>query len=156
MTNTEHTKTSAMTALRGIGVATVKIEFSGGNDEGGADAIVLLDAEGNPVDGASLNLNANAYPDQQYENGRWVSKGWAVSEYVESEVEGERGKYTRRPATGDEVRGASLRTLLERPIYDEYGSFAGEFEVYGTLTWDVATGEAAMSGQVGYMEYNSF
>lgn len=28
---------------------------------------------------------------------------------------------------------------LEAPIYQEYGTFAGEFYVSGTVTWDVAT-----------------
>ena len=42
----------------------------------------------------------------------------------------------------------SLDTLLAeavvQPVYDEYSSFAGEFFVHGTVTWDLETKEVNM------------
>lgn len=45
-----------------------------------------------------------------------------------------------------------LATLLEQPIDDRYGSWAGDFSAYGTLTWDVTAGTVVMDDyqQSGY------
>ena len=141
-----------MTTLRDLGVATVNVEFSGGNDEGGADAITYLDASGSQV--AVDTPNAQAYEGNEYDpdTKNWKSTGWIVASWGD----GEDRKYTTRPATPDEIRAAELRKVLEAPIYDRYGSFAGEFSVYGTLTWDVATSTNEMHGQESYSEWNEF
>lgn len=57
-------------------------------------------------------------------------------------------------AAGDEVGkvgeddslpdGTSLWDVLGKPVYDRYYSFAGEFYVDGTVTWDVVIGEVNM------------
>lgn len=124
----------AMSTLRDLGVATVHLDFSGGNDEGGVDYARYLDSEGNEVDGIP---EANAYRNRYYQNGREHDEGWIVWT----------GGGQKRPATADEIRISELREILEAPIYARYYTFAGEFYVDGTLTWDVAAGTHKMSGQ---------
>lgn len=134
-----------MRMLTDAGVATVVIEFSGGNDEGGADGTSYLDAAGNKVEGIP---SSNAYEDREYnfDTRTYGALGWKVSEYVDQ-------KYTQRPATDDEVKAAKIGQVLEAPIYDRYGSFAGEFHVYGQVTWDVAAGTHKMTGQESHNVY---
>jgi hypothetical protein len=36
--------------------------------------------------------------------------------------------------------GEDLAELLEKPVEEKYGSWAGDFSAYGTLTWDVEAG----------------
>ena len=39
-----------------------------------------------------------------------------------------------------------LAEALSRPVYDEYGGFAGEFEVEGRVVWDVPKATVRMEG----------
>ncbi len=39
-----------------------------------------------------------------------------------------------------------LAEALSRPVYDEYGGFAGEFEVEGRVVWDVPNATVSMVG----------
>ena len=39
-----------------------------------------------------------------------------------------------------------LAEALSQPVYDEYGGFAGEFEVEGRLVWDVSKATVGMEG----------
>ena len=39
-----------------------------------------------------------------------------------------------------------LAEALSRPVYDEYGGFAGDFEVEGRVIWDVSRGTISMEG----------
>jgi hypothetical protein len=41
----------------------------------------------------------------------------------------------------------ALADALAAPVYDAYGSFAGDFSTEGVVTWDVATRTARMTGQ---------
>ena len=52
--------------------------------------------------------------------------------------------------------GEFLAELLEGPVDSKYGSWAGEFSAYGTLTWDVLAGTVVMDDyeQSGY-DYSS-
>lgn len=51
--------------------------------------------------------------------------------------------------------GEELAELLEGPVDSKYGSWAGDFSAYGTLTWDVEAGTVVMDDyeQSGY-DYN--
>lgn len=42
----------------------------------------------------------------------------------------------------DKTDDQDLSDLLGSPVDDRYGSFAGDFEVYGTVVWDVAAATA--------------
>lgn len=48
-------------------------------------------------------------------------------------------------AEGEDGR---LSKLLEAPVDHKYGSWAGDFEAYGTLTWDVEAGTVVMDDHV--------
>lgn len=123
---TDKDKTLAL--LRERGIVKVEVHFSGGNDEGGAD-----DVTATLKDGTQTRLNpGNAHQD-------WNSKEWVVGAYDETH------KYATRPATPGEVAEATLSELLEAPVYDTYDSFAGEFYVDGTVTWDVDAGTCTMT-----------
>lgn len=137
---------SAMQTLQGLGVATIEVEFSGGNDEGGADGISYLDADGNEVSVPK----SNAYEDEQWNSTtkRFDSTGWQVRT-------GDWKDQTTRPATDEEVLFAKIAQIVEYPIYERYGSFAGEFYVYGTLRWDVAAGTHKMEGQESHEVWES-
>ena len=39
-----------------------------------------------------------------------------------------------------------LAEALSQPVYDEYGGFAGEFEVEGRVIWDVSKATVSMEG----------
>lgn len=139
---------SAMEALRSLGVVTVELEFSGGNDEGGVDSTSFFDADGNEV---SVPVGG-AFKYTRYEGGKEVDKGWHVRT----------GEYDKpfadqiRPATDEEIRWSELEHVLSGPIYKRYYTFAGEFYVHGTLTWDVTTGEHKMRGQESHEVWEDF
>lgn len=137
---TEAQKSRALQELRNKGVVKVEIAFSGGNDEGGAESFHAYDTEGNEV----TIGEANAYKDYR-------SEKWTVYEY-----DRQTGGRIQRDATPDEIVLASIREVLEEPIYDRYGSFAGEFYVDGTLTWDVLAGTNKMRGQEELRHWEEF
>lgn len=137
-----------MQTLRDAGVATVTIEFSGGNDEGGPDGIDYLDAAGNKVDTIP---SSNAYEDRAWDptTRTYGAPAWVVHLFAD-------GKFTQRPATDDEVKASKIAQVLEFPIYDRWGSFAGEFYVQGTVTWDVVTGTHKVTGQESHEVWEDF
>ena len=114
----------AMALLSARGVETVEIDFSGGNDEGFAESARLQGPEGQGL-GEIKDWYCGGY---SYSGGQWVP----ISE----------------PETDDE----KLYQFLVRPIYDRYGSFAGEFQVDGTLTWRVSEKRSSMHGQESTMQ----
>jgi hypothetical protein len=138
MSTEQATVAEAMSWLRNKGVTKLVIEFSGGNDEGGTDGYTAVDAAGNEV----ALPSSNASPDRVFNptTRRFEGEGWTVYQWSD-------GKDTIRPATPDEISVAMVWAALEAPIYDRYYSFAGEFYVHGTLTWDVASGQHKMEGQ---------
>lgn len=118
--------------LRRRDIAEVKVHFSGGNDEGGADDFIATSTTGEDV-----KLAGRAYQE-------WQTKEWVVYE--------NRGQ---RPATTEEIADQQLLDALEAPIYAEYGSFAGDFSVDGVVTWDVTNEKVTMvkDEQSGYDHY---
>lgn len=138
---------NAMQNLRSAGVATVTVEFSGGNDEGGADGIDYFDAEGNALIVAGSHAYNESGSRYDPDTGKFVQSParWVVYETG-----------TKRDATPAEIELAQVATVLEHPIYDRWGSFAGEFYVHGTLTWDVAAGTYKLSGQETVETYEDF
>lgn len=140
--------TKAMETLRDLGVATVSIDFSGGNDEGGPDGSVYLDADGKSVDVPTTNAHRNRY----WTGGKMVDEGWTVWD----RSLGDTYQTQKRPATADEVKWAEVDEVLSDPIYSRWGSFAGEFYVHGTCTWDVAAGTSRVTGQETVETYEDF
>lgn len=138
-----------MALLRERNVATVTLEFSGGNDEGGVDSITYLDATGNEVKDVP---QGNAHEDRYYSGGREHNDGWVVYDRSLSDNWQEQ----KRPATPDEIKWSRVDKVLSAPIYARYYTFAGEFYVQGTLSWDVAAGTHEMHGQESYEVWEDF
>lgn len=108
--------------LRERGAARAVVEFSGGNDEGGADGIVLYDAAG----------EAMGEVDDGPPGRRWNP---------------EQGRFVEVPITPEQRLEAELAEALEAPVYEEFGSFAGDFSVGGRVTWDTQKRTVTMSGE---------
>lgn len=110
---------AVFTALKKRGVAKVEVHYSGGNDEGGVNDIIFLDANGENIGRMD-----------EYYGG---TQEWddVAKKYLPA-----------KPPTDDQRLSMSLCV----PVYDKYYSFAGEFYVNGTLTWDVTTGKVNMRG----------
>lgn len=116
--------------LRKRSVTRAIVEYSGGNDEGGTDNITLVVALANGEE-AKTDLEV------------WYCGGYQL-------LGGGNYKRMSEPANEDQ----ELSELLQGPVDDKYGSWAGEFSAYGTLTWDVETETAEMVDYVqsGYDE----
>lgn len=143
MMDEQATVAETMRWLRDRGVAKVEIPFSGGNDEGGTDGFTALDQNGNEV---RLPVSS-AVLDTVWDR---AARTWKPTEWVVRSWEGDFGKdrtLVTRPATPEEIEVTRVQACLEQPIFDRYHSFAGEFQVYGTLTWDVGTGQHELHGQ---------
>lgn len=92
------------------GIARASVDFSGGNDEGGADGIVFMDADGNEVD-----VDRCYHYTRRNVDGKWV-------EVELTDTEQEQNKFI---------------SLVEAPIYWRWGSFAGDFSVSGTMQYNI-------------------
>ncbi len=104
-------KSLAFDRLRKRGATKALVEFSGGNDEGGVNGIEIV------YPGDKPNEQLEVYYDgaqMEYVDGQWRQK-------------------PQEKATEDQ----ELSLILQRPVDDRFGSWAGEFEAYGTLTWYV-------------------
>lgn len=64
------------------------------------------------------------------------------------------GFYGEKPEFANEEQ--ELSHLLQDPIYSEYQTFAGEFHVNGTLTWDVTHRTVTMSKDESVEQYEHF
>lgn len=102
--------------LKRRGVAKVEVSFHGGNDEGGVDAIQLFSASGELLE--------------------------TLNEYNETVFD----SVQRRHVKIEKDETHLLTDALVKPVYDEYYSFAGDYHVEGTVTFDVATEKVRMSG----------
>ena len=127
-------KNKVFDKLMQLGVIRVEVHFSGGNDEGGADDCTAWNADKEHV----KLPEARAYRSSKFnkETKEWEPQSWQVWEPAIKDS---------RDATEQEIEDSEFIHLLEEPIYDTYGSFAGEFEVDGTLIWDVTEGTVTMS-----------
>ena len=143
-------RNKALRKLKDAGVSTVRLAFSGGNDEGSVYETVFLDADSNPV---AVSLYENrAYENTEYNQAtkNWDTR-WVVWENFSSTLPRQ-----SRPATPDEIIHANDIDTLEAPIYDKFGTFAGEFYVDGVLVWDVVAGTYKLSGEETVQSYESF
>ena len=140
-------KHEVFAALKRMGAVRAEVEFSGGNDEGGVDMINFYGPNNATLD---INLPDNVYEERDYsrsgpENGwRGASTGVWIFSTWDYDAKPRPAQY-KRAATPEEIAGAKLRDALGGPVESEYGSFAGEFSVSGTVTWDVAEGTCIMS-----------
>lgn len=119
----QHTDIAQACAL--LGFVGVEADFSGGNDEGGVDGV-----QGIKEDGERVVLEHAPYP-----CGHWDA---AIDKYV----------YDERATESPEREAAyTIYAAMEAPVVDRWGSFAGDFYVSGTVTFDAATRVMKMSGE---------
>lgn len=123
--------------LADAGVAKAVAHFSGGNDSGGVEDIYFLDDTGTRVEKPGL-LHDHVYGEDydKYYQPRANSFEWTL-------------KY-------DAPLGLHLRDALEKPVYDRYGSFAGEFYVDGEVIFDVAAKTVKMEADQSVSDYEHY
>lgn len=126
-------------ALEKRGVKTAQVHFSGGDDSGSIEYIML-----HMPDGTTVELPVpNWY--YQYSNGkcqvmRSVPKAdgsWESVPYV--------------PMPDDELADG-----LMEPVENRYGSFAGDYSVDGNVMWDVKERKAKFEVTERTYEYREF
>jgi hypothetical protein len=142
---TSTNKPATFAAMKRAGIAKAVVHFSGGNDEGGADEIRLTHGDGSEstLDGYGGAHKAHGGSWEKYEDDTPVPAGeWIVLADGQEQLMYQHRRY--RKATDAERDLAELRTLLTAPVYDRYGSFAGEFYVDGLLTWNAETEKLVM------------
>ncbi len=89
-------RAGAFAALADMGADRAVVEFSGGNDEGGPDAVTAFKGE---------------------EVIRTLPTWWQAED--------------------PERHLVALTDALSAPVYEVYGTFAGDFDVSGEVIWDV-------------------
>jgi hypothetical protein len=109
------------------GAVKAVVYFSGGHDEGGCDSIVLVDADDKKV------IELDPYPEYAKNPSCGCyqcsdSKDWNVKHAVLDQ------------------RLTAFVIGLKGPVDDQYGTFAGEFYVTGTVVWDATEKTCRMSG----------
>jgi hypothetical protein len=109
----------ALDELTERGVQYVVLTFCGGHDEGSVDHAALY-GERKP--------DADAAPADYEQRLLTLDRRHEQIELPSGEVWG-------------------LVGPLDFPIYRQYGSFAGECSIYGTVTWDVASRSAVMHSE---------
>lgn len=117
----EMTRDEVFAELERRNAARAVVEFSGGNDEGGADRVTLHDEDDVEIAELQEDLPCYVYDD-------------AHKAHVPYEP------------TDDEEADARLAETLTAPVYDEYSGFAGDFSVEGRVVWDVASRTVSMNG----------
>lgn len=145
------TRAQVFDRLAEMGVATVEMEFSGGNDEGGVDVYSFLDADGKVLPQPFQNVPSISGHYTWDGDTSGIPAGTpVVQEYCGP------GRHSLRRATPAEIELRGFADALEQPIYSEYGSFAGEFSVYGVLTWNVKARTVHMNKheQSGYNDFD--
>jgi hypothetical protein len=129
---TETMKDAALQALRAAGFVSAVVRYSGGHDEGGADGITVTRG-----DGTTEELRETYHYPQRWDDEARV--------------------YVNVPdlRTAEEKATNTLYAALCQPVYDEWGSFAGEFYVNGSIEYDVAAGTAKRAQDVEVPSYES-
>lgn len=131
------TESEVFARLKELGAAKALVTFEGGNDDGGVTHIDLVDAKGKKI----CQVNDHYQKPALNEDGstRMVERVSSNGRtYRTPEYE---------PLSEEQEKENALYQALGGPVYERFGSFAGEFEVHGTVTWDVETQEVDMDGQ---------
>lgn len=112
-----HQYPRACQLMREHGFAVAIVEYSGGNDSGGADVIHIWNLQewATKLDAEELYRNQEVSYHDYMERIRGL--GVVLQEYQGN------AKY------------AVLVEALVKPVYDRYGSFAGEYDCGGKLTY---------------------
>lgn len=106
------------------GIARLEVAFSGGGDEGGVDEFRAYDAHGEEL--VHVKLKEQCFY-RRYINNEWVVEG----DFADDD--------------------SLLGTSAAQPICDKYYGFAGDFQVHGTLVYDLASRGVFMEGEESQM-----
>lgn len=137
------------------GIARIAVEFSGGGDEGHITGIRLFDAEDRVMEIEEKWPHAHmAYGWEEDYNGEasFGPGAWIISDKKMTktrEVRGEVKEYevpVYREANDYEIRMSQLENAISQPVFDKYGSFAGEFSVNGEVIWALEERRCYMEG----------
>jgi len=141
-----------------LGIRKLEISFSGGHDSGSEDGAQLwfdftktdeLDKRGKPI-WKKADLEQNSTEDIFFEEGT-VERYAQPEKWVKTDELDEKG-YPKRKKVPNEIyqdwfdNAKEILNSLSRPIYDKYGSFAGEFSVEGRLIYDIEKEEMTLQG----------
>lgn len=119
------TKNALLDLMREHGASKLEAEYSGGNDEGGVNGLKLLDADGEAIETPEM----------------WI---------------------TRPPKKGERAYAADGLIYEYHPLYEavdnvlalEFGTWAGDFNAFGTLYADATTREVRREGSISHEEYD--
>mgnify|MGYP003339390487 CR=1 FL=1 len=84
----------------------------------------------------------------------WFFKYAVIADYLEDKGTGETATELAAQIR-ENLEDYLLSTIIEEPIYMKYGTFAGEFDVHGTLTWDNKDKTVAIKGHESVTEWSS-
>ncbi len=118
LTMNDMSKEEVFKELEKRGAVKAVVQFSGGGDEGGVEQIELYGPKGDVIETLEESNSVWNLMTKKYDNNS--------EKRIDNELFGALGK----------------------PVYDKYYSFAGEFHVDGTVTWDVKSKNVKMSGHV--------
>jgi hypothetical protein len=101
-------KSELLKAVSDVGATRLEARYSGGNDEGGVDDVVLFDKAGAEIEAPESFTERDPRPG----DSEWAIRNGKVSEYH------------------------PLWRAADDMLATEFGSWAGEFSAYGTLYAD--------------------
>ena len=118
-------KQTIFVEMRKLGADYLEAEYSGGNDEGGINSVILF---------------KRAAPR-------------ARKDVLTTTIKGTPTKVVQVKPVGD-VYDTPLWEALDELLSIDFGSFAGEFNAYGTIFADVRLNEIWREGQTSHYSYD--
>ncbi len=134
-------KEAIMSFLKDMGIKKLQINFSGGHDSGGEDgAEVWFDFTDNNHEWRA-DKSFSSTEDLFFGKGA-VNRYAQPKKWVQTEELNEKGYPIRKEIPNPDYQDwfKDAREFLSgfsKPIWSKYGSFAGDYEVQGKLTYDV-------------------
>ena len=136
------TKKEVFAEMQRRGIQEARVHFSGGNDSGSVEHIDLLMDNDECVQVDEVPMYYESWCNgvtTYYRYGK--GKGYEPRE--------EREVYV---PTAEE----KFLDTLTRPVYDRYGSFAGEYDVSGMVVWTVDPPGVTFKVEESTVEYREF
>ena len=129
------------------GMHKIVAEFSGGHDEGGVESITAYSKD---YDAEFKRLCSQRGPYNEYYIRQELDKDPAMCLEIDTYWHQEVG-------TGPEDQlKYDVACIMEAPVQDEWGSFAGEFSVQGEVWYTKGAGRIKMNGSQSVETWDSF
>jgi len=136
------TKEEVFVELKNRGIKEARVHFSGGNDSGSVEYVDFLMHDNTCKEVYEMPMYYESWCNGVTTYYRY-GKGKGYEPIEEREV------YV---PTAEE----KLLDTLTRPVYDRYGSFAGEYDVSGMVVWTVDPPEVTFKVEESTVEYREF